>query len=355
MDQLSHEIDEWVAKWERFITGHARLLSLRSSKDEILQTAALTYWEVIKKFIPGKGKALDTFILDMVKLRLIDMKRKESRAPITCEDVILTSSVALEPEDIDWLYAEMTPDSAAILKLLHSGYSANELQIKIGIPRRMIQRVKDETIYHFLKGGVMVKFRDYLVERAHELSLRVPDDIEDLALANMILTNGQQVRRRFKVVPVSEENKGDLPGRKCAAQFCENPAANRLKFCSQSCAESELKAVKQDAKGPKGIVRRKDELKVMSFTGETGEAAIAALPNPFEAGSSAREVFELFRTGGTRAELAAALGEVCERKEIKCTSPDARIRRVVTDARRLGFELPKSRGGVFRLTGRRKE
>jgi hypothetical protein len=160
------------------------------------------------------------------------------------------------------------------------------------------------------------------------------------------------VRRKFTVVPPSKGD-GDPKQRQCSYVGCESNAMVGSKFCSWVCTEKAFAEMKKaKTTGGASVVGPSDKDK--PYEGEASEESISKLINPFGTNTGAHEVFELFRVGGTKEIIATKLDKILQEKEIKCQSPLERVRRVITDTRRLGFELRKSKGGFFKLTGRTK-
>jgi hypothetical protein len=292
-----------------------------------------------------------------VKLRLLDLKNEESyvnrhwlRGPSLDEHEIngITATAVATSLDLD-----VSKDSKTILNLFIQGYTERELE-RAEFPIEFIQHAKDEAVLAFLLSGENgMKLREFLMQRCQELSIQVVGTEDDLSLANLILSNGANAKRRLRVVPVPEDQPKD--GRKCAMVNCDNRALRGSSFCSLSCAEETMKSMKREVRVKEALVMRQGkESKEEQYQGEASEDGIAALINPFDAGTAAREVFELFRTGGTKEQLAESADRALQQGGIKCVSPSERVRRVITDVRRLGFELVKSKGGVFRLTGRKR-
>lgn len=348
------EIEKWVKQWTPFIQKFAKNLGLiHTDIDDWLQTARTVYWEVRDKFEEDGGKSLNSFILDMLKLRLIDLKRAEGNQ----NRFWLRESLSLSVDDTFCACPEgralelnVSDDSKTILKLLYSGYSVTELRRNLGIPSRSINKAKDELMVQFAKEDRM-KLRVFLEERARELGISIEEDEKDYEVANRILSHGHSVKRRFRIVP-AVNGTGDKKEKNCG--YCEdNTAVDGSKFCSLMCAEKAFKDLKKEKVRKKAFVKTAVDHK-KEFEGDICEESIRGLVNPFPPNTGANEVFELFRVGGTKKILAENLDKVLLDKNIKCISPDERIRRVITDTRARGFELAKSKGGFFKLTGRRK-
>jgi len=368
---VDKDIESWVRKWTPFIKKLAFHLNLHDTdEDDWLQTARLVYWEVADRFDPNKGKSFDSFVLDMLKLRLLDLKKAESNM----NRFWLRNSVAIDDLDV-WcpipeyriLDLDVSKDSETVLRLIYAGYSIPDLRRQLGIPISVINRAKDEMAKHFIEGGNTM-MRAWLEERARELGIIAEVDENDFSLANRILSHGKTARRKFRIVPVpqKEENEGNEDGEYtenslkipektgpiCLGIGCENAVIEGSRFCSLTCAERSFKELRKDRKKSQSVERSATNA---AYSGEISSEAIKALENPFPGGSSAHEIFELFREGGTKDTLAEILDSALMKKGIKCISPTERVRRVVTDTRRLGFELRKSKVGFFKLTGRKRQ
>jgi len=353
LTDMDKQIDAWVEQWIPFIRKFARSLGLsHTDEDDWVQTARTVYWQVFPKFDESRGRSLDSYVLDMVKNRLLDMKRRENNQ----NRFWLHGSVPIDSidiygdEDVEELQLEVSKDSEVVLRLIYAGYSIREIKKSLGFPMSVINRAKDEAAKMFVEGGNQM-MRPLLEERAKELGIVIEDGEDDLTLASRILAHGSTARRQFRVVPAPKGKRGRPKNKTCAASGCESPVFDKSSFCSLTCADraySEMKKNRQKRPFTTGSAKGGD------FKGDESEEAIMSLENPFSIGTSAHEAFELFRFGGTKKDLAEKLDQVLASKAIKCTSPDERVRRVVTDTRRLGFELKKSKGGFFKLTGRKK-
>jgi len=350
------EIQRWVKQWAPFIKNFGYRLGLKhTDQEDWFQTARTVFWEVRSKFRNGAGKSLDSFILDMLKLRLLDLKRAEAnqnrfwlRESVDIDKV----SVFLPEQEKRVLELNVSKDSATVLRLIFAGYSKVELHRKLGFPVGVINHAKDEALLQFVKEGDM-KLRGFLEERCKELSIQFDGNDDDLGLANKILTIGKTAKRKFKIVPASSGG-GDAAATVCKNRSCDNNTVNGLKFCSVVCAEQAFNALNREHKSKKRPFIQSTNGDG-EYKGEAGEQEIRDLINPYEKETAAYIIFDLFRLGGTKEILAEKLGQIVQEKDIKCTSPSERVRRVITDTRRLGFEVLKSKGGFFRLTGRKKQ
>ena len=214
--------------------------------------------------------------------------------------------------------------------------------------------LEDEFTKAFVEGGNQM-MRPMLEERAREIGMLVDPNEDDLTLASRILSHGSTAKRRFRIVPASDSSDGDEI-RSCALKNCANNAIDGSKFCSLACAEKAFSSLKRGK--ARSVVTTMSNVTrdgPREFHGEECDDTIMALENPFGEGTGAHEVFELFRIGGTKETLVERFGRIMVEKGIKCISPIERVRRVITDTRRAGFELSKTKGGFFRLTGRRRK
>lgn len=355
--ELSSKISTFIDKWRLYIKKYAKSIGLcYTDEDDWIQTARLTFWEVVNKFDENRSCSLDTFVLNMVRLRLIDLKRSESSSWINnCVPLDPKKTEMISPE---WreLQIEVSKDSKGILDLIYAGHSITALRRRLGIPEQMIQMAKDEALLEITKGGNM-QLRELLIQRLQEFNLPYRDNEDNLTLANRILTKRSTIRsRRYRVVETPDGKPKTGEGKICAATGCGRVAIQGSKFCGLSCAEKSYQALKKrkGTSGVSGLVRTHDELEVLPWQGEESDEGVATLGNPFLESTSAHWVFELLRTGGVKEDLTERLKPVLAEKKIKCSSLLVRIRRVITDTRKLGFEIRKSHGGFFHLTGRRK-
>jgi len=374
---------------ERFAFG----LHLRDHDvEDCMSLARETAWKAAPRFRTDGGQQFEGFLMECVKRRLLDARkyeRRQCRSPwfnrvrfedresnvMTCATMDAGEAEVSAADIVD----SLSTDSATIVRLLLDGHGAGELAAA-GVPDEKLEQARTEVACRMIEDRRM-ELRHYLEERARELQLTPapqPDEA-DYDLTNRILALFTARSTKLRVVPVpeaeaeierpapvesgpvrpaGEASAGAIMGANpCARPGCDKPAAPGEEYCSIGCAVDELSAAGKIHKADRQMPR--SDLKEGGYSGTAGDESVAALANPFGKRTAAHWCFEIFREAGlngagfTKEEMTDKLAAACKRKRITLKVPHERVRRCITETRRLGFELLKDDAGRFRLTGRR--
>jgi DNA-directed RNA polymerase specialized sigma24 family protein len=376
-----------VERYRPFIRRYVAGLQLREHDiEDCMSHAREAAWKAAPKFRTDGGKQFDGFLLDCVKRRLLDLRRHErrkSRAPwfnrCSLEHVTAcTEGAQVAKATATDIVDSLSTDSATIVRAMMAGHGAGELAAA-GVPDEMMEQARTEVACRMIEDGPM-ELRFYLEERARELQLSPapqPDET-DYDLMNRILSRFAARSKKLRVVPVPENGEtkpaprvsqagGNVPSdatagaitgaQPCDHKGCDKAAAPGEEYCSIACAVAEMDAAGRIPPAPRQQTR--GDLEGAGYTGTAGEESITALANPYKKRAAAHWCFEVFREAGlsgpgfTKEEMAEKLAATCKRKRITLKVPHERVRRCITETRRLGFELLKDDAGRFRLTGRR--
>lgn len=115
----------------------------RQRAEELTQEVLLTVWERAGRFDPARASA-STWIFTIARNKLIDMRRREERAPVPeqSEELALDEEVLLEStqsaerrERLARALAELPPEQAEVLRRFYlQGRSHGEVADALGLP-----------------------------------------------------------------------------------------------------------------------------------------------------------------------------------------------------------------------------